>query len=63
MNQKLLQKWKQEGKIPQNWTSASCEDAGESHNYNPVKHFEDEYESYNGGCHLKCANCGYEEWG
>ena len=56
MNQAILNRWKEQGKIPKNWTSASCEDAGESHKYEII-------ESHIGGDKMKCSVCGYEEVG
>lgn len=56
MNQALLQKWKQEGKIPKNWTSASCEDADESHDFKIA-------EVGFGGDKNVCKKCGYVEYG
>ena len=56
MNQQLLQKWKQEGKIPKNWSSASCEDAGESHQIQVI-------ESHIGGDLMVCSKCGQREVG
>lgn len=53
---KLLNKWKQEGKIPQSWTSASCEDANESHNFGID-------EVGFGGDKNVCKKCGYVEYG